>query len=114
MSLIVAISGLTDLPAGQIVLDIARDFGRHWILYCTWAGLFVVTVFLLRMLYTRWGESNVTSKAVSLSLLIHLVAGLWTTTVKMAASSSQDTTLEGRIVLREVRIEKPQSPLSSS
>lgn len=73
--------------AWQKLQDLGNEFLAHWVLYLIWAGLFCATFTLMRMLVTRWGDSRVTMKAVVLSLLVHLVAGLWTTTVKIATVS---------------------------
>jgi hypothetical protein len=44
-----------------------------------WVGSFCITFLLLRMLFTRWGETNVTQKTMALSLLAHLVLALLST-----------------------------------
>jgi hypothetical protein len=44
-----------------------------------WVGSFCITFLLLRMLFTRWGETNVTQKTMALSLLAHLVLAMLST-----------------------------------
>lgn len=50
-----------------------------------WAGVwvfgFILTFFLVRMLFTRWGEGDVTRKTLVLSLLAHGFAAMLSTTV---------------------------------
>jgi hypothetical protein len=86
----------------------------NWELSTAWSGLFVATVLLVRMLYTRWGESNVTGKAIALSLLIHMVGGLWTTTVHIASGAAAVAKAE-RIPIRRVVVEsdRDRSPAKS-
>lgn len=69
------------------VSQLVAQAREQWVLWLIWGGLFCVTFLLMRMLITRWGDSQVTMKAVVLSLLVHVVAGLWTTTVHLARES---------------------------
>lgn len=87
---------------------------ENWELSTAWTGLFVATVLLVRMLYTRWGESNVTGKAIALSLLIHMVGGLWTTTVHLA-SGAVAVAKADRVPIRRVVIEsdRDRSPVKT-
>src|SRR5579862_5547012 len=41
-----------------------------------WVCAFVITFLLLRMLFTRWGESNVTQKTLGVSVLVHVMIGM--------------------------------------
>lgn len=72
---------------GPFVRQLLEQAVDQWVLSLIWAGLFCVTFLLMRMLITRWGDTRVTMKAVVLSLLVHLVAGLWTTTFKIASET---------------------------
>lgn len=72
---------------GPLVEHAIAQVRGQWVLYLSWGGMFCATFILMRMLVTRWGEANVTRKALVLSLVFHLVAGLWTTTIHLARES---------------------------
>ena len=95
-------------PLVERAVTVVRDNG---ILYVTWAGLFAATFVLVRMLYTRWGESNVTAKALAVSALVHLAGGLWTTTVRLA-SGRPVVTAQERVPIRRVIIESNRQQAS--
>lgn len=84
-----------------------EDVSTNWIWYLIWSGLFVATFLLLRMLVTRWGNENVTQKTLVLSLLLHSVAGLFSTTVKIAQSTAVESVSDHvpirRVVMSEAR-----------
>jgi hypothetical protein len=88
------------------------ELNLNGILYVTWAGLFGATFVLVRMLYTRWGESNVTAKALAVSALVHLAGGFWTTTVRLASGRAETTVVE-RVPIRRVIIESRTSRASA-
>lgn len=92
-------------PAISNFVQLALD---QWVLSLLWVGLFIATFLLMRMLVTRWGDSQVTMKAVVLSLLVHLLAGLWTTTVHIARESFAAQEGNG-IAIRRVIVEDPGS-----
>lgn len=92
-------------PLVQRGLD---EIQLNGILYVTWAGLFAATFVLVRMLYTRWGESNVTAKALAVSMLVHLAGGLWTTTVRLASGRPELSAPE-RVPIRRVIVESRAS-----
>lgn len=55
-----------------------------------WAGLGIVTVCLVLMLLTRWGDSKPVAKCLVLSLLAHCVLALYGTTVLVAMGARRD------------------------
>lgn len=94
---------------GPLVEHAISQVRGQWVLYLSWGGMFFATFVLTRMLVTRWGESNVTRKALVLSLVFHLVAGLWTTTIHLARES-QASRETAPIQIRKLRIEGEQQP----
>ncbi len=52
-----------------------------------WLGLAVITVTLLVMMRTRWGQSKPLRKCVFLSLLAHLLMAIYSTTVHIVADT---------------------------
>ena len=46
-----------------------------------WGCTFVITFLLVRMLFTRWGDRNITMKTLGVSLLVHLLVGMISNTV---------------------------------
>jgi hypothetical protein len=56
----------------------------RWIV---WGGLVVLTVSLLLLIRTRWGQSQPLGKCVVLSLLAHLLLGIYMTTVNIVTAT---------------------------
>ncbi len=56
----------------------------RWIV---WVGLVVLTIALLLLIRTRWGQSQPLGKCVVLSLLAHLLLGIYTTTVNIVTAT---------------------------
>ena len=67
-----------------------------------WGVAFVVTFLLIRMFFTGWGDKNVTEKTLALSILLHALVAMLSTTVMLTqgevASSEQRTQIR-RVVL---------------
>lgn len=82
------------------------------LLYAFWAGVwvggFVATFLFLRMLFTRWGDTNVTKKTLYLSLLLHFLGGLLSTRVMLPQSSGPGGE-EGRISIRDFSASPPEN-----
>jgi hypothetical protein len=55
--------------------------------WVVWVGLVVLTVALLLLVRTRWGQSQPLGKCVVLSLLAHLLVGIYTTTVNIVTET---------------------------
>jgi hypothetical protein len=57
------------------------------LIHFVWAGLVVLTLLLLALMSTRWGQSQPLGKCAFLSLLAHLLLGIYSTTVPMVHAS---------------------------
>jgi hypothetical protein len=55
--------------------------------WVVWVGLVVLTVALLLLIRTRWGQSQPLGKCVVLSLLAHLLVGIYATTVTIVTAT---------------------------
>ena len=60
-----------------------------------WVGLVVLTVSLLLLMRTRWGQSQPLGKCVVLSLLAHLLLAIYLTTFHIVTHSSDSPTGKG-------------------
>lgn len=89
--------------------DVWRELAAHKLWYATWAGLFLCTYLMLRMLITRWGDTNVTRKALVLSLLLHTVGGLFTTSVHIATHVGEGQGGRDFVAIRNVIVENSSS-----
>jgi hypothetical protein len=54
----------------------------YWLL---WAGSFVLSVTLVVLLWTRWGQSRPLHKCAALSLIVHLILAFLTMTVRIVS-----------------------------
>ncbi|MFN6106085.1 MAG: hypothetical protein ACK5EA_16770, partial [Planctomycetaceae bacterium] len=67
-----------------------------------WGVAFMATFLLVRMFFTGWGDTNVTEKTLALSILLHALVAMLSTTVMLTqgevASSEQRTQIR-RVVL---------------
>ena len=52
----------------------------YWVL---WAGSLVLSIVLVVLLYTRWGQSKPLHKCAALSLIVHLILGFLTMSVRI-------------------------------
>mgnify|MGYP002623976872 CR=1 FL=1 len=59
--------------------------GEQMVWYALWLGLAFLTVLLLVLMRTRWGQAQPLRKCVFLSLLAHLLMAGYATTVKIVA-----------------------------
>lgn len=71
-------------PVRAAAIALFDRLPSQWVMYIVWLGLFGATFLLIRMLVTRWGDTDVTRKAIVLSLLVHAMAGLGSSTVHIA------------------------------
>jgi hypothetical protein len=87
---------------------------REPLSYSLWVGMwacgFVATFLLIRMVFTRWGDTRVTQKTLALSLLVHLLAGMISTTVMFdpplsPARGSEYQTVISRVVIEQDKAE---------
>ncbi|MDX1946330.1 MAG: prenyltransferase/squalene oxidase repeat-containing protein, partial [Pirellulaceae bacterium] len=68
-------------------LLIAGIFGGQVLRWIVWSGLVAATVGLLVLMRTQWGGSQPLRKCIVLSLLVHLLFGIYTTTVNIVVAS---------------------------
>jgi hypothetical protein len=64
-------------------LPLAALFDAQLVRWGVWVGLVLLTVALLLLIRTRWGQSQPLGKCIVLSLLAHLLLGIYLTTVNM-------------------------------
>ncbi|HJT31214.1 MAG TPA: hypothetical protein VJ783_04130 [Pirellulales bacterium] len=85
---------------GTTRLDRALDFltGPHLILGIVWLGLVCITVALLLMMVTRWGQSQPLKKCVVLSLITHLLLATYATTVEIVAATPHEQLVRTTLV----------------
>jgi hypothetical protein len=75
-----------------------------------WGCAFVITFLLVRMLFTRWGDRNITMKTLGVSLLVHFLAGMISNTVVFGPSSGILSEEKQGVPIRRVMFEGPNSP----
>lgn len=73
------------LASSMFLLAVFWD--AQFIRWVVWVGLVVLTVALLLLMRTRWGQSQPLSKCVVLSLLAHLLLGIYMTTVTIVTET---------------------------
>jgi len=71
--------------SGLLLLAVFWD--AQIVRWVVWVGLVVLTVALLVLVRTRWGQSQPLGKCVVLSLLAHLLLGIYTTTVHIVTAT---------------------------
>ncbi len=62
--------------------------GTELLVGCLWAGLVALTITLLVLMRTRWGQSHPLRKCLILSFLAHALLAGYATTIQIVASSS--------------------------
>ncbi len=89
----------------------------HWltgvelVVACLWIGLAAITVTLLVLMHTRWGQSHPLRKCLILSLIAHALFATYATTVEIAfvqRSAPHEKTI--RVAVIDTTGEIPQSP----
>ena len=85
------------------------------LLHIVWAGLIVLTVWLLVMLRTSWGQSEPLQKCILLSLLAHLLLGIYATTVPVVDSHGGTPRTEEPIKVSQVELSgEDDTPVAAS
>jgi hypothetical protein len=71
-----------------VLLDSVRRLFVHpqWSLIILWLGLATLIVTLLILMWTSWGQSHPFRKCAALSLLVHLLIGVYATTVEIVTA----------------------------
>ncbi|MBI3863318.1 MAG: hypothetical protein HY290_15615 [Planctomycetia bacterium] len=99
----------------RFALDLYEHMQNDWTATAYWAGVwacgFVVTFLLVRMLFTRWGDRNITQKTLGVSLLVHFLAGLISSSVVFESGSAgaQPDEVPG-VPIQRVVVEGPSAP----
>src|SRR5579872_6955169 len=93
----------------QFAVDTYDRMQSDWTATAYWAGIwvcgFVVTFLLIRMMFTHWGDRDVTKKTIWLSLLVHTLVGMLSTTV-IFPNVRGEPGLGGTAPIRHVIIQK--------
>jgi hypothetical protein len=66
---------------------VAALWDAQFVRWVVWVGLVVLTVALLVLIRTRWGQQQALGKCVVLSLLAHLLLAIYMTTVNIVTST---------------------------
>ncbi len=88
------------------LLDVYDRMQRDWWATAYWGGVwacgFVATFLLLRMLFTHWGDRDVMKKTLGLSLLVHVLVGMLSTTVIFGPGTSASGEPEALVAIRRI------------
>ncbi|HEX5442226.1 MAG TPA: hypothetical protein VFW87_00295 [Pirellulales bacterium] len=81
-------------------LDRLLDFltGPQLVLGIVWLGLVCITIALLLMMVTRWGQSQPLKKCMVLSLVTHLLLATYATTVEIVAATPHEELVQTTLV----------------
>jgi len=74
---------------------------NNFVWWLLWAGLFVISIALLLLMRTRWGQAKPLRKCAVLSLLAHVLLACYATTVQIVQISAE----EDEAVLRIASLE---------
>ncbi|MFN7805976.1 MAG: hypothetical protein ACK5TO_18310, partial [Planctomycetaceae bacterium] len=107
------------LPTSE---EILRFLSRHWqgawqdpLGYAFWGVVwgvaFMATFLLLRMFFTGWGDKNVTEKTLALSILLHALVAMLSTTVMLTQGDVAPS--EQRTPLRRVVMDSASDPAAA-
>ncbi|HWB08729.1 MAG TPA: hypothetical protein VG826_05880 [Pirellulales bacterium] len=75
--------------------------GPQLLLGIVWLGMVCVTLTLLLMMVTRWGQSQPLKKCVILSLLTHALLATYATTVEIVGASPREPFVRASIVVTD-------------
>lgn len=75
--------------------------GQNLLLGIVWLGLVCVTIMLLLMMATRWGQSQPLKKCVFLSLLTHVLLATYATTIEIVGAAPPDGLVHTTLVEEE-------------
>ncbi len=95
-----------------LALDLYDRMQRDWAATAYWGGVwvcgFIATFVLLRMLFTHWGDRDVMKKTLGLSLIVHMLFGMLSTTVMFGPGISSEGE-PNAYAIRRVVVENPAS-----
>ncbi len=77
-----------------------------------WGVAFMATFLLVRMFFTGWGDKNVTEKTLALSILLHALLAMLSTTVMLTQGDVAPS--EQRTPIRRVLLENSSEPAVAS
>ncbi len=75
------------MRAVSFLPPLAVMFDSQVVRIVVWTGMVVLTIALLVLMRTRWGQSQPLRKCIVLSLLAHLLLGIYTTTVTIVSEA---------------------------
>ena len=76
-----------NLPFAVLSLPLAALLSAAVVRWVVWTGLVLLTVAVLVLMRTGWGQSQPLRKCIVLSLLVHLMIGIYTTTINIVSAS---------------------------
>lgn len=81
-------------------LDRLFDYltGQNLLLGVVWLGMVCVTIMLLLMMATRWGQSQPLKKCVFLSLLTHALLATYATTIEIVGAAPAEPVIHTALV----------------
>ncbi len=95
-----------------LALDLYDHMQRDWAATTYWGGVwvcgFIATFVLLRMLFTHWGDRDVMKKTLGLSVIVHMLFGMLSTTVMFGPGMSSEGE-PNAYAIRRVIVENPSS-----
>jgi hypothetical protein len=72
--------------------------GPNLLLGIVWLGMVCVTVALLTMMVTRWGQSQPLKKCIILSLLTHALLATYATTIEIVGAAPSESVVRATII----------------
>jgi hypothetical protein len=94
--------------------QVLTSLREQWVVWIVWFGLFLATILILRMLVTRWGQKNEIQKALGLSILLHTVVLLYSTTLPLMQGTLGATQPERVSIRHVVLTERDNNPSERS
>ena len=102
------------MTSWSIGMAIERFSATSLVWWVLWAGLIAITILLVLLMRTRWGQAQPLRKCVVLSLLVHVLLACYATTVQIVQTSFQQDEPALRIASIEGFDEQPGSRQNQS
>lgn len=77
------------------------------VLWMVWAGVAAITVALMILMRTRWGQKRVVRKCVLLSIFAHVLLGAYAWTVKIVGAPGPRGE-DGSLLVTQVKVDEPE------
>lgn len=92
-------------------IDRLLDFltGPQMVWGALWLGLVLVTIALMALMVTRWGQSRPLGKCVALSLLTHALLATYAMTIEIVASAPHEAVVRATIIDEPPDAEPPDA-----